>query len=188
MNSTGGVLFHGGTVFSYVELQAMRIDGLVENVCGESFVRTDYAATAEIRAQSAINSVPRALLHRVALGRQSAAWVYGCAPAPLVVSLVTDHRRRTTALPPFSDAIMHQVTLGPCDLQRIGGIGVTSPLRTAMDVAIHGQDPWAVPALKRISAEPALRCPLALVVMALEDAQRVPGKTQALARLREAMR
>lgn len=188
INSTGGVLFHGGTLFSHVELQAMRLDGLMVHVCGQSYVRTDQPSTPAIRAQSAINAVPRSLHRRVALARQSAAWVYGCAPAPAVVSLVTDHRRRTTALPAFSEAVMHQVTLGPCDLSTIGGVGVTSPLRTALDVAIHGQDAWAVEALKNIAAAPELRCPLRLVILSLENSTRVPGKSRALGRLREALR
>lgn len=188
INSTGGVLFHGGTIFSHVELQAMRLDGLMVHVCGESYVRTDQPTTPAIRAQSALNAVPRSLHRRVALARQTAAWVYGCAPAPSVVSLVTDHRRRTTALPLSGPAVMHQVTLGPCDLSTIGGVEVTSPLRTALDVAIHGQDSWAVDALRNIAAAPELRCPLHLVVLSLEHAARVPGKARALARLREAMR
>ncbi|WP_157359058.1 hypothetical protein [Arthrobacter sp. Soil782] len=188
INSTGGVLFHGGSLFSSVELQAMRMDGLMAHVCGESYVRTDQPSTPAIRAQSAINTVPRSLHARVALARQSAAWVYGCSPAPSVVSLVTDHRRRTTALPAFCDAVMHQVTLGPCDLSTIGGVPVTSPLRTALDVAIHGQDSWAVETLKSIAAAPGLRCPLHLVILSLESSVRVPGKARALSRLREALR
>lgn len=188
VNSTGGVLFHGGALFSHVELQAMRLDGLMVHVCGESYVRTDQPSTPAIRAQSAINAVPRSLHQRVALARQSAAWVYGCAPAPGTVSLVTDHRRRTTALPAFSDAVMHQVTLGPCDLRTIGGVPVTSPLRTALDIAIHGSDAVAVDTLRRIAAAPALRCPLHLVALSLENSSRVPGKARALTRLREAMR
>lgn len=188
INSTGGVLFHGGGLFSHVELQAMRLDGLMMRVCGTSYVRVDQPKTPAIRAQSAINGVPRSLHRRVALARQTAAWVYGCAPEPAVVSLVTDHRRRTTALPAFSEAVMHQVTLGPCDLRSIGGVEVTSPLRTALDIAIHGQDSWAVPALKNIAASPRLKCPLHLVVLSLENSPRVPGKAHALARLREALR
>ncbi len=188
VNSTGGVLFHGGSLFSSVELQAMRMDGLMEHVYGQSYVRVDQPATPAIRAQAAIDAVPKGLRQRVVIARQSAAWVYGCAPAPLVVSLVTDHRRRTTVLPPFSDAVMHQVTLGPCDTQVIGGVEVTSPLRTALDVAVHGEDPWAVESLRLIAAHPKLRCPLQLVVASLEASARVPGKTRALTRLREAMR
>lgn len=188
INSTGGVLFHGGSLFTHVELQAMRLDGLMAHVCGKSYVRMDQPSTPGIRARSAMNAVPESLHRRVALARQSAAWVYGCAPAPEIVSLVTDHRRRTTALPAFSEAIMHQVTLGPCDLSTIGGVDVTSPLRTALDVAVHGSDAWAVNTLQNIAAASALRCPLHLVVLSLEASPRVPGKGRALSRLREAMR
>lgn len=187
VNSTGGVLFHAGEIFSVVELQAMRMDGLVSRVLGESYLRADHRPDPVLRALAAINCVPRALHTRVALGRQSAAWVYGCAPPPKLVSLVTDHRRRTTALPPFSDAAMHQVTLGPYDVNLVGGVPVTTPLRTALDIAVHGQDPWAGEALKRISADAALDCSLALVITALQSTRRVPGKGRALHRLTESM-
>lgn len=187
VNSTGGNLFRADDIFSGVELQAMRIDGLLHRVCGDSYARADLQLDPESRAQSAILCVPPALRTRVALARQSAAWVYGCAPLPATVNLVTDHRRRTTALPPFSDALMHQVALGPCDLRRVGGVSVTSPLRTGLDVAVHGHDSWAVPALHKLAAHPSLDCDLMLVVRALEATRRVPGKTRALARLQAVM-
>lgn len=187
VTSTGGVLFHAGEIFSAVELQAMQVDGLMQRVVGRSYLRMDYQENAHVRAQSAINCIPRQLRSKVALARQSAAWVYGCAPAPDVVHLVTDHRRRTTALPLFSEAVMHQVTLGPLDVGTVGGVGVTAPLRTALDVAVHGADPLAVEILRRLAAEPGLRCPLPLVAAALLNTRRVPGKTRALQRLQEAM-
>ncbi|WP_024475685.1 hypothetical protein [Arthrobacter sp. CAL618] len=187
ITSTGGVLFRAHDIFSSVELQAMRIDGLLRRVCGNSYARADHHLDPASRAQSAILCVPASLRAKVALARQSAAWVYGCAPLPETVNLVTDHRRRTTALPPFSEALMHQVALGPCDVRVVGGVGVTAPLRTALDVAVHGHDDWAVPTLVRLAAHPDLRCDLVLVVRALEATRRVPGKNRALARLQSAM-
>ncbi|WP_051427313.1 hypothetical protein [Arthrobacter sp. H20] len=187
VTSSGGSLFRANDIFSSAELQAMRIDGLLNRVCGEAYARADHHLDPPSRAQSAILCVPEQLRTKVALARQSAAWVYGCAALPETVNLVTDHRRRTTALPPFSDALMHQVALGPCDVQVIGGVGVTSPLRTALDVAVHGHDSWAVQSLIRLAKAPALSCDLVLVVRALEATRRVPGKNRALARLQTAM-
>lgn len=187
VTSTGGVLFRANDIFSTVELQAMRIDGLLHRVCGDSYARADLHLDPLARAQSAILCVPEPLRFKVALARQSAAWVYGCASLPGAVNLVTDHRRRTTALPPFSDALMHQVALGPCDVTVMGGVGVTSPLRTALDVAVHGHESWALPSLIKLSTRPALGCDLVLVVRALEATRRVPGKNRALARLQTAI-
>lgn len=187
VNSTGGVLFRADDIFSSAELQAMRIDGLVHRVCGQSYARADHHLDPASRAQSAMLCVPGPLRSKVVLARQSAAWVYGCSALPTAVILVTDHRRRTTALPPFSDALMHQVALGPCDVRLVGGVGVTAPLRTALDIAVHGNDAWTVPTLVRLATLPGLNCDLRLVVTALEAARRVPGKNRALARLQSAM-
>jgi hypothetical protein len=103
-----------------------------------------------------------------------------------VISLVTDHRRRTTALPPFTPAVMHQVALGPFDVNLVGGVSVTTPLRTALDIAVHGEDGDAVAILRAIGRAADLGCPLRLVEAALMNTSRVPGKTRAVTRLRTA--
>lgn len=162
----------------------MRLDGLVRHVIGDSYLRSDFREDAATRSQAAARSVPHSLRPRVALGRTCAAWVYGCAPPPVIVSLVTDHRRRTTALPPFTSAVMHQVALGPFDVNLVGGVSVTTPLRTALDIAVHGEDRDAVRILRAIGTAADLACPLRLVEAALVTAVRVPGKTRALTRLR----
>jgi hypothetical protein len=184
ITSTGGALFHAGEIFTSAELQAMRIDGLVRLVIGQSYLRSDFREDPATRSRAAARSVPHSLRPRVALGRSCAAWIYGCAPPPPLISLVTDHRRRTTALPPFTQAVMHQVALGPFDVNLVGGVSVTTPLRTALDIAVHGENRDAVPILRAIAAAPELDCPLRLVEAALMTAVRVPGKTRALTRLR----
>lgn len=186
VTSTGGALFHAGDIFTSAELQAMRLDGLVSLVFGDSYLRSDFREDAATRSQAAARSVPRSIRPRVALGRSCAAWIYGCAPPPALISLVTDHRRRTTALPPFTPAVMHQVALGPFDVNMVGGVSVTTPLRTALDIAVHGEDHDAVAILQAIGRAPELDCPLRLVEAALVNTSRVPGKTRALTRLRSA--
>ncbi|BBE22664.1 hypothetical protein MN0502_15470 [Arthrobacter sp. MN05-02] len=184
VTSTGGALFHAGDIFTSAELQAMRLDGLVRLVIGDSYLRSDFREDAATRSQAAAHSVPSSLRPRVALGRTCAAWIYGCAPRPVLISLVTDHRRRTTALPPFTPAVLHQVALGPFDVNLVGGVSVTTPLRTALDIAVHGEDADAVGILRSIGTARELACPLRLVEAALVNTSRVPGKTRALARLR----
>jgi len=188
LTSTGGALFHAGDIFTSAELQSMRLDGLVHLVFGDSYLRSDFREDAATRSQAAARSVPHSLRPRVALGRSCAAWIYGCAPPPALISLVTDHRRRTTALPPFTPAVMHQVALGPFDVNMVGGVSVTTPLRTALDIAVHGEDRDAVVILRAIARSAELACPLRLVEAALVNTSRVPGKTRALTRLREAQR
>ena len=188
VTSTGGALFHAGEVFTSAELQAMRLEGLVRLVIGDSYLRSDFTEDPATRARAAVRGVPRTIRSRVALGRTCAAWVYGCARPPALISLVTDHRRRTTALPPFAAAVMHQVALGPFDVNLVGGVSVTTPLRTALDVAVHGDDADAVAVLRAIGGAPELDCPLRLVEAALVNTPRVPGKTRALTRLRLARR
>ncbi len=186
VTSTGGALFHAGELFSSGELQAMLLDGLLRRVYRDSYLRADFQEDSACRAVSALRSVPGHLRSRVALGRQCAAWVYGCAPPPMVVSLLTDHRRRTTTLPLCAHTTLHQVSLGPFDVNLIGGVAVTTPLRTALDIAVHGPPEHAVRILRSIASDQSLECPLRLVEAALVHTARVPGKSRALGRLREA--
>jgi len=83
---------------------------------------------------------------------------------------------------------MHQVSLGPFDVNLVGGVPVTTPLRTALDIAVHGEDRDAVAILRAIGRDRELDCPLRLVEAALLNASRVPGKTRALSRVRAARR
>jgi hypothetical protein len=164
----------------------MTLDGLVRRVYRETYRRSDCPEDAAARARAAANALPPALRGRVALGRQCAAWVYGCAPPPPLLSVVTDHRRRTTAVPPSGSTTMHQVALGPFDVNLVGGVPVTTPLRTALDIAVHGTEATAVEILAALAAAPGLDCQLRLVEAALANMRRVPGKTRALERLRQA--
>jgi hypothetical protein len=179
-------LFHAGDFFSLVELQGMTLDGLVRRIYRDTYRRSDYPEDAESRARAAAHALPAPLRGRVALGRQCAAWVYGCAPPPPLLSVVTDHRRSTAAVPPFGPTALHQATLGPFDVNLVGGVPVTTPLRTALDIAVHGPDASAVDILAALSDAAGLDCPLRLVEAVLASTRRVPAKALALERLRRA--
>ncbi len=180
-------LFTAGGTFTHPELQSMAIDGLVQRVYGRSYRISGVSETPALRALSALNALPPTLRRRVTLGRATAAWVLGCAGPPDKLSLLTDHRRRTSALRPFSDAVMHEVALGPMDVVIIGGVRVTTPLRTAMDIALHGSEQTAGDILRRLALHPQLGCSLRSVALMLENVSRAPGKARALSRLQEAM-
>lgn len=180
--STGGALFFADGHFSSVELQAMERDGLVRWLYTDSYVRWDIEPDPVCRALAAAHALPARFRERILLGRFTAAWIYGCAPAPRKLQLLVDHHSRTTALPPFSSAVLHEVQLGSEDGMDIAGIAVTTPLRTAADLARHGPEEEAVQALLAIAANPVLRCSLAEVRGAVEAGPR-PGKSAALRRV-----
>lgn len=188
VTSTGGAIFCAGGDFSSVELQAMAADGLLQRVYAHTYVRWDITPDPVCRALAAANCLTERLAARAMLGRLTAAWIYGCAPAPQQLQLLIDHGRRTTALAPFSAAVLHEVRLGPEDGMDIAGIQVTTPLRTAMDLARHGPPEPSVRALLAITADPVLRCPLGYVRSAVEAAVRLPGKSVALRRLDAVLR
>ena len=188
VTSTGGALFCAGGDFSSVELQAMASDGLLQRVYAHTYVRWDIDPDPVCRALAAANCLSDRMVARAMLGRLTAAWIYGCAPAPPQLQLLIDHGRRTTALAPFSAAVMHEVRLGPEDGMDIAGVQVSTPLRTAMDLARHGPEQPSVRALLAITADPLLHCPLDCVRSAVEAAVRLPGKSTALRRLEAVLR
>ncbi|MFQ4149040.1 hypothetical protein AAGW05_10115 [Arthrobacter sp. LAPM80] len=165
-----------GTLFVLAELQAMTIDGVLAPVFGQAFHPAGAVETPGLRAAALAFHVPAALAHRAALGQLSAAWVYGCASPPQVISLLQGHGGKSASLPPFSGCTLRQVNLEAGDVQTIGGIQVTGPLRTALDVARTAPEDIAREVLERMAARAALRCPLERVGEALRTAAHVPGK------------
>ncbi len=184
MNLSAALLVPGG-LFLLGELHAMKLDGVLAQVSGDAFRVALGDETAEHRATALFHQVPAALAPRAALGQLSAAWIYGCAPPPATVALLVGHEGRTTALPMFSGCTLRQVRLGPQDVVAIGGVPVTSPLRTALDVARSVPAPAARPVLEAMARTPSLRCSLARVRMALLAAAHVPGKIRGQALVQE---
>lgn len=132
--------------------------------------------------------IPANLEGKLILGRYSAAWIYGIGFAPPRVTALIDHKRRAGALPPFNSLQVHEVTLGRFDTVFKAGVRVTTPLRTAVDLAFQPRpsseewpDPVAV--LAELCADSSLSCPLPLVRRAVESMIRVPHRFKALERL-----
>ncbi|WAP53084.1 hypothetical protein OL239_08400 [Arthrobacter sp. ATA002] len=158
----------------------MAADGLLKQVYAHTYVRWDIEPDPVCRALAAGHCMTERLRERTVLGRFTAAWIYGCAPAPRQLQLLVDHARRTTALPPFTAAVLHEVQLGPAEGMDIAGVTVTTPLRTAVDIARHGTGRPAVDAVLALGTDPVLRCPLGDVRSHLESQVRLPGKAAAL--------
>lgn len=176
-----------GHPFSRSELECMRLDGLLVNVYGPGYVLPWDQITPRHRAAAAFYSLPEYLRRKVVLGRLTAAWIYGCAPAPQKLTVLLDHRRRTTSQGRYRPALIHEVTLGPLDTVTIGGVPVSTPLRTALDVALHAPDAAAVRVLTALADAKGLDCPLDTIRQAVIARPRLPGKSRALERLDTAM-
>lgn len=178
--SPAGKVLRADLPFTRVELQAMAMDGLLTHVFGSTYVRAGTRVGRDIRAEAMAHEIPSAVLDKTVIGRESAAWIYGCAPAPTRMSLLTDHTRRTTSSAPFSASVIHEVQLKDADTVSIAGAALTTPLRTARDLALYVAAPEASAAIDALAANPALACNLEEVKSTLEELVRVPRKRAAL--------
>lgn len=183
----GGSLLYAGRPFSLAELQAMAIDGLVVNIFGPAYVAAGEPVTSVHRALAAHAALPQPIRHKVVLGRLTAAWVYGCSPPGRKVTVLLDHRYRATSQGRHRSIHLHEVALGPLDTMSISGVQITSPLRTALDIAVYARDEDAVRILLALSADARLKCPLGYILQALQIRERMPGKNVALKRLTAAL-
>ena len=177
-------LFLPGAPFSAAELAGMRRDGLLRYVYAGAYAEAHLLPGPAERAAAATWRLSDALKARAVLGRMSAAWVYGCADAPGRAVLLADRSRRSTWMP---GAALHEVRLGPADVVTLGTARVTSPLRTALDLAYHEPSARTVPALALLGTDPDLACPLGHVLAVVLARRRAPGREHALRCLRLAM-
>lgn len=174
-------LYSPGRVFSWPELQAMAADGILSQLYQRGYVLPGTAATPQLRARAASFAVPPAIRQRVVAGRMTAAWIYGCAGEPDRLALLVDATRRVSSLRSTRGCTLHEVRLGPFDVVSLGGLMVSSPLRTALDIALHVDAERALPALRKMLASPELDVRLRLLTLAVEATPRIPHKKAALA-------
>lgn len=176
-------LYAPGSLFSWPELQSMASDGVLTQVYQRGYATPGTATSAQLRARAAALAVPPAIRQRVVAGRMTAAWIYGCALEPDRLALLVDTKRRISSLRSTRGCTLHEVRLGPCDVVSLGGLMVSSPMRTALDVALHVEAERAIPALRELLARPELNVRLRLLTLAVEATPRVPHKKAALEKL-----
>ena len=147
-------LYVAGERLSESELRAARLDGHVVEL-GEAFVAADAIETRELRAASLspVTGNGRALTHA------SAAWVHGAIPSPPPLHSVQRSVARRVGPPHGVRGRYRDLRLPACDVQRLGGVDVTTPVRTLVDcvreVVAEGASPAVVDAL--LTWRPALR-------------------------------
>ena len=176
-------LYSPGALFSWPELQAMAADGVLTQLYQRGYLPPGVPASPQLRARAASLGVAPAIRQRVVAGRMTAAWIYGCADEPDRLALLVDANRRISSLRSTRGCTFHEVRLGPFDVVSIGGLMVSSPLRTALDVALHVEAERAVPALSALLARPELGVRLRLLRLAVDASPRVPHRKAALAKL-----
>ncbi|MFB7842506.1 type IV toxin-antitoxin system AbiEi family antitoxin [Microbacterium sp. NPDC056052] len=120
-----------GDRLSLAELTAARLDGDVVGL-GEAFAPADLVETAVLRASSLTSLI--AGMRDAAFAGMSAAWIHGAgdaAPEPHELQSASGRRLRA---PATRRIIVHDPILDPADMQRLGGVAVTTPERTLIDL------------------------------------------------------
>ena len=122
-------------LFSPAERSVLRLDGECVPV-GLSDVPVDVPVDRVVRAASLASAVRR---HDLVVDLRTAAWVHGAEPAlphPLTLAIDITRARRTKLVRPAP----REARFRPDDLERLGGVLVTTPLKTAFDLLRLGHD------------------------------------------------
>lgn len=185
--TTAPLVLLPGHPFSRAELSAMAEDGLLRRELLDAYVPATAAPTLQLRATAVSRVVPGHLQRRGVLGRLGAAWFYRCAPEPSPVTILVDKSARTTTTVP-PGLVIHQTGFAPRDLVVHHGITLTTPLRTAVDLAIHVTGPAGDAALLALLSAPRLHCSPQHLLAELEALAKLPGRRVAIARVRKLAR
>ncbi len=161
----------------------MASDGVLTQLYQRGYLPPGTRSTPQLRARALSVMVPPPIRQRVVAGRMTAAWIYGCAPEPDRLALLVDANRRISSLRSTRGCTFHEVRLGQFDVVSLGGLMVSSPLRTAVDIALHVDAERALPALGALLDRTELGVRLRLLRLAVDATPRVPYKTAALAKL-----
>ncbi|MDZ8276020.1 type IV toxin-antitoxin system AbiEi family antitoxin [Microbacterium aquimaris] len=168
-------LYFAGHELSEAELCAARLDGDVIEV-GEAWMPSDAVETAELRARSLRDLAPPVFT----VSHLSAAWVHGAGDRPPGRHAVC--RTEQVRMHHVIDRriVLHDRAVPDADRERIGGVWVTRPHRTLVDLARSGDEHHriAARALARVvpgSAERALKW--------VNARERLPHRRAALALL-----
>lgn len=177
---------------STLERTALQRDDLAAPLLGGTCSPRLLPVTRAHRAEAIRAIVPAAVLEHAVLHRTTAAWFLSCCPAPARLHLMVHRRRRTTTRPvdPQHNGLpweVRQLAYEPQDVDRLHGLRVTTPVRTAADLACW-EDPTAAPALERLLEAPHLGVGPQAVIDLLRDRSRLPQRRQGMVALRRACR
>lgn len=120
---------------SAAELRAAVLDGEVITV-GEGFLPIDAPLTAFARA---VSLAPLLIDARVIVADRSAAWVWGWGRPTAAVSTCVSIAARIPS-PDRRRLRTREVVIADDETRALGGVVVTSPARTVLDLARHDSD------------------------------------------------
>lgn len=123
-------LYFVGDRLSLAELSAARLDGDVVEL-GDAYIPADAVETRALRA----GSLSGILGENLAATHLSAAWVHGVLPEPPVRHTVQRGVSRRLHRLPARNLVYRDLAVDAADLELIGGVLVTSPVRTLCDLA-----------------------------------------------------
>lgn len=177
---------------SALERSALQRDDLAVPLLGGICSPRLLPVTRADRARAIRAVVPEAVLEHAVLHRTTAAWFLSCCPAPQRLHLMVHRQRRTTTRPvdPQLEGLaweVRQLVHEPPDVDRLHGLQVTTPLRTAADLACW-EDPTAVPALEQLLEAPHLGVEPQAVTDLLRQRSRLPDRRRGMVTLRSACR
>jgi hypothetical protein len=160
------------------ELTAARLDGELYAV-DECFSPLDELESTAQRAQAVLATFPRRLIAE----QHTAAWVFGAQPAPPSVQqfCVSIEARTRPAI--ALRVTVREVVIDDDDLLTVSGLPVTTPLRTAVDLArcaadFGDRDLPILAELMRVGGFGVDEC-----AVMLNRRRNLPDKRVALARL-----
>ncbi|MCI1018157.1 hypothetical protein HWD99_05930 [Microbacterium sp. C5A9] len=124
-------LYLPGGALTEPELTAARLDGDLFDI-GEGFIPADLVEAPGTRAASIATLIPT----DTAASGPTAAWIHGAGDAPPAIHHVRRavERRIRANLP--ARVILHDTSVPPAELVRLGGVLVMSPARTMVDLAL----------------------------------------------------
>ncbi|MDQ0708631.1 hypothetical protein QFZ52_001283 [Arthrobacter woluwensis] len=176
-------LLRTGQPFSRPELNALVLDGLVQPLSQECFVPGTAVVDARLRARALAESIPLEARQRVVAGRLSAAWIHGHGREPARPVLYIAAGRRAGALRHGLRAELYDVRLGDHDVVSLGGLLVTTPLRTALDIASSLRPELAVPVLRSMLHDGDRTLSWRVLRLAVEHAAPLRVRDAALAKV-----
>lgn len=140
-------LYVPGERLSQSELSAARIDGHVVEV-GDAYVPADLIEGPDVRA----STIATLVRPGTAASGPTAAWIHGAGDAPPAVHHIRRCVERRIRAVSSSRLVFHDTVVPSSDLQQIGEVLVSTPMRTMLDLAttLH-RDPRVLTWMDRLA-------------------------------------
>ncbi|HXD28377.1 MAG TPA: hypothetical protein VN621_06425 [Arthrobacter sp.] len=169
-----------GRPFTAPELAVLCAEGTLRGILPGTFVCAAVPDDPVVRAAAVAALVGPRLQQDAVIGRLTAAWVHGHLPVPVTLELLVARFHR---LPLHRDGLrttLHECVLHESEVDRGLPMAVTTPLRTALDLAFHGDPVSARRAISRMLATRRPQCRREQLLEAIRATGRRPGKRAAL--------